>query len=560
MKSNTNKPLSEYPRPQFMRESYICLNGTWEYKITKNPTYPRSFDGRILVPYSPETELSGVGHILQPDEYLFYKLEFEVPEDFVKDKVYLNFLGVDQVCDIILNGRTIGHHEGGYLPFSFEIKSLLEKSKNTLVVKVRDYTDKSYHSRGKQKLKHGGIWYTPQSGIWLPVFLESTPFLHVNDVKLTPDIDKEELVINVSSGADACYIYLNDKKLEIACNEDVHIHIDNMHLWSLEDPYLYPLTIQVGDDIVKSYFAMRKFSIMNDENNIPRLALNNKPIFMKGILDQGYYKNGLLTPESYNDYIKDIELVKSLGFNTIRKHIKIEIPRWYYECDKRGVIVWQDFVNGGGKYNLSTVTFPLITKMHANDHRYIKFRRTNKEGRAEALKEFKQTINYLYNSPCIALWTIFNEGWGQFDSKMVLNEMLKIDKSRIYDHASGWHDQKIGDIKSMHVYFQRIKLPNKEKRCKIVSEFGGLVLPIEGHTVEGNSVYKKFASKEEFLKAFEEMIEVDIIKNIPLGLSASIYTQLSDVEEETNGFVTFDREVIKFNPEEIKKINEKIHL
>ena len=554
------KPLSNYPRPQFKRESYLNLNGEWEYKISKNATYPLSFDGKILVPFSPETELSGVNHILQPDEYLFYKLDFEIPEGFVKDMVYLHFLAVDQVCDVMLNGQMLGHHEGGFLPFSFEIKSKLEEKKNTLVLRVRDFTDTSHYSRGKQKLKHGNIWYTPQSGIYFPVFLESTPFLHVNDVKFTPDIDKEEIIINVSSGADACQIFLEDKKQRILCNEDVHIHINNMRLWCPEDPYLYPIIIEVGEDRVVSYFAMRKFSIVKDENNIPRLALNNKPIFMNGVLDQGYYKKGLLTPESYDDYILDINLVESLGFNTIRKHIKIEMPQWYYECDKRGVIVWQDFVNGGGKYDFFTVTSPLFTKMHANDHRYRKFRRTDEKGRELALKEFKQTINYLYNSPCIALWTIFNEGWGQFDSKLVLEEMQKLDHTRLFDHASGWHDQKIGDIKSMHVYFQRVKLPEKDNRCKIVSEFGGLVLPIPGHVIKGNSVYKKFENKVDYLEAFKKMIEEDIINNIPKGLSASIYTQLSDVEEETNGFITFDREVVKVNPDLIKAINSKVHL
>ena len=289
MISKTNKPLSEYPRPQFMRESYICLNGAWDYKISEKPVIPSSFDGKILVPYSPETELSGVNHLLKPDEYLFYRLEFELEDGFVKDLVYLHFLGVDQICDVYLNGQKLGSHVGGFLPFSFEIKSKLEK-KNTLVVRVQDLTDTSYHSRGKQRLKHGGIWYTPQSGIYLPVFLESTPYLHVNDVKVTPNIDKQELIINVSSGADACHIELEGKKHKIACNEDVHINIKDMHLWSIDDPYLYPIVITVGDDVVKSYFAMRKFSIVNDSNNIPRLALNNKPIFMKGVLDQGYHQ------------------------------------------------------------------------------------------------------------------------------------------------------------------------------------------------------------------------------------------------------------------------------
>lgn len=552
-------PLSEYPRPQFKRDSYLCLNGEWDYIVTKSPAIPEFFGEKVLVPYSLETEKNQKKHILLPDEFLFYKLDFELDKKFIKGLVFLHFLAVDQIADVYLNGELLGHHEGGFLPFKFEISKYL-KDKNALIVRVRDYTDTSYYSRGKQRLEHGGIWYTPQSGIYFPVFLESVPKIFVENIKITPDIDKEEVIINVKSEAKECLISVNKTNQKIECNKDIHIHIDNMHLWSPEDPYLYPLIVQVGEDKVESYFAMRKFSIMNDEQDIPRFALNNKPLFMKGVLDQGYYKEGLLTPNSYDDYIKDIELVKSLGFNTIRKHIKIEIPRWYYECDKRGIIVWQDFVNGGESYDSSTIIWPLFTHLHTKDNKYKKFKRLNKDSREQAKEEFRQTIDYLYNCPCIALWTIFNEGWGQFDSKEILEEMKKIDNTRLYDHASGWHDQGIGDIKSMHVYFQRVRMPKKENRVKIVSEFGGIVLPIEGHFIKGNAVYKKYTSKEDWLKSYSKMIDVDIVNNIPKGLSASIYTQLSDVEEEVNGFVTFDRKVVKFDPEDIKEINNKIHL
>ncbi len=554
-----NKPLSEHPNPQFQRKSYLCLNGEWDYKFSFKETIPQEWDGKILVPYSPESPLSGVNRILQPDECLYYRLIFTLDKEFLDEKVILHFLGVDQIAEVYLNGRFLIKHVGGFLPFEVDIKPYLE-NKNTLIVKVKDFTDTSYHSRGKQKLKHGGIWYTPQSGIYLPVYLEAVPYLHVESFKATPDIDKQELIINVKSNVDECEIAIEGKNKKILTNEDIHMPIKEMHLWSPEDPYLYPLTIRVKNDVISSYFAMRKFSVIKDENNIPRLALNNKPIFMKGVLDQGYYQKGLLTPPSYDDYIKDIELVKSLGFNMIRKHIKIEIPRWYYECDTRGMIVWQDFVNGGNKYHFSTIAFPLIFGIHHKDTHYMKFSRRNKEGRKEAINEFKQTIDYLYNFPCIALWTIFNEGWGQFDSKKILDELLKIDSSRLYDHASGWHDQGIGELKSMHVYFKRVKLPKKENRCIILSEFGGLVLPIEGHLVKGNSVYKKFNTKEDYLNAYQKMIEVDVINNIAKGLSATVYTQLSDVEEETNGFVTYDREVIKIEPSRFKEINDKIHL
>ena len=558
----SNQPLSEYPRPQLRRDSYKSLNGFWDYKITKSAEIPVDFDGKILVPFSPEAKLSGVNRILQPDEFLFYRLQFSLADFEIKDIVLLHFLAVDQIAEVYLNGKFLGRHVGGFLPFSFEIQNIVKKEENELIVKVQDLTDTSFHSRGKQRLKHGGIWYTPQSGIYFPVFLESVSNDYIQDIKITPDIDNEEVVLNIKSSATKATLNVFNKAQEVETNKNVHIKVNNPQLWSPENPFLYGFEVSTKGDKVSSYFAMRKFSLISDENNIPRLALNNKPYFMKGVLDQGYYHDGLLTPSSYDAYIKDIELVKSLGFNMIRKHIKIEIPLWYYECDKRGIIVWQDFVNGGETYKLSTIIFPLIFNKHHKDNNYKKFARANEEGRQEAIQEFKDTISYLYNVPSIGLWTIFNEGWGQFDSKEVYNELLNIDNTRLYDHASGWHDQGISDTKSYHVYFKHFKVEKQkipEKRAIILSEFGGFVLPISGHMIKGKKVYKSFKSSDEWLKKYEETIQTDVIENIPNGLSAIVYTQLSDVEEELNGFITYDREITKVNPKQIKIINDKIH-
>lgn len=562
MKLENKIPLNEYPRPQLERKSYMSLNGYWEYAIREEEAIPQTFDGQILVPFSPESPLSGVNKFVGPKDYLFYKKELEIPSHINHDKIILHFTAVDQIAEVYLNNTLIIKHVGGFLPFEVDIKPYLNKDKNTLIVKVKDYSDTSFYSRGKQKIKRGGIWYTPQSGIYLPVWMEGVSATYLKDIKITPDIDNDEVVIKPITDSKTCILCIDDKEITLTPNEDNHIHLDDYELWSPENPKLYYFSIKCENDEVKSYFAMRKFSLIKDENNIQRLALNNKPYFMKGLLDQGYYDKSMLTPRDDEDYINDIELAKRMGFNTLRKHIKLETLRWYYYCDKIGMIVWQDFVSGGEAYKFFTISLPLVSKKHSNDHQYKKFSRENEEGRRQTLEEFKDTINYLYNVPSIGLWTIFNEGWGQFDSKEAYDMCLKLDSTRLYDHASGWHDQGISDVKSLHVYFTRVKMPKQKhikNRSVILSEAGGYSLKTPNHSYSDKSFgYKMLKTPTQLLKEYRVFIEKDILKNIPLGLSAFIYTELSDVEDEVNGFITYDREVVKVDVDEVKKINDLV--
>ena len=559
----TMKPLSEYPRPQFKRDSYICLNGTWEYAIRKEETIPESFDGEILVPYSPEVEKSGVNKEVMPDDYLFYRLNYKIPKEFIKDKVILHFGAVDQIAEVFINGQFAIKHIGGFLPFSVDIKPFLKDNKVEIILRVVDTTNASYHSSGKQSLNPGGIWYKPQSGIYMPVWMESVSNGYIESLKITPDIDKKLVKISFKSANKSAKLHLNGKIYDVEADKENVIEIDDMKLWSPENPYLYNFKITNDVDEVESYFAMRKVSLVKNDKNQLVIALNNKPYFMKGVLDQGYYQDGLLTPNSDEDYINDIKLIKSLGFNVSRKHIKIESLRWYYHCDRLGLLVWQDFVNGCTKYDFWLNQVPLFVRYKISDHRYNKFFRENEEGRKEAYQEFLDTIDLLYNSPSIVLWTIFNEAWGQFDAKEIYEKLKQVDPTRLYDHASGWHDQGSSDVKSMHIYKWKVKVPSKRKiknRAFVCSECGAYILDKrlkEAKKKEG-FIYLLFNNKEDFQKEYERFIKEEIIPAKKNGMSAFIYTQASDVEEEMNGFVSYDRKEIKVDIDVIKKANDSI--
>ena len=557
------QPLSEYPRPQLKRDSYICLNGYWEYAIRTIESIPDVFDGQILVPYSPEVEKSGVNKVITPKDYLFYRLNYEIPEGFVKDKVILHFGAVDQIAELFINGKFVLKHIGGFLPFSCDIKPYLEGNKLEIILRVQDTTNSSYHSSGKQALNPGGIWYKPQSGIYMPVWMESVREGFIEKLKITPDIDKKVVNLRFISSEKTAKLELNGRILEVKANFDNIIEIPDMKLWSPENPYLYEFKLSNDVDEISSYFAMRKISLVKNEKGMKIIALNNEPYFMKGVLDQGYYQDGLLTPNSDEDYINDINLIKSLGFNVSRKHIKIESLRWYYHCDRLGLLVWQDFVNGCTKYDFWLNQVPLFVRYKISDKKYKKFFREDEEGRKEAYQEFLDTIDLLYNSPCIVLWTIFNEAWGQFDAKEIYEKLKLIDPTRLYDHASGWHDQGSSDVKSMHIYKWKVKVPNKGKiknRAFVCSECGAYILDKrlkEAKKKEG-FIYLLFNNKEDFQNEYVRFVTKEIIPAKRAGMSAFIYTQLSDVEEEMNGFVSYDRKEIKVDIPKIKETNDLI--
>ncbi len=569
--TDINCPLSEYPRPQLVRDSYFCLNGKWDYSITPMSLDTPVYEGKILVPFSPETILSGVERILMPDEFLYYRRYFSIPEKFNRGRIILNFGAVDYECCVFLNGNAVGEHCGGYYPFCFDITPFLIDGENELVVKVSDPTDTRPISHGKQKLSRGGIFYTPQSGIWQSVWIESVPKNYITSLFITPNIDQDEVKIHIKSNT-GCHIGGTVKVLDgenILCEGEATdgiciLKLKNYELWSPENPKLYGLEITVGEDTVLSYFGMRKFSVGKDSNGVPRIMLNNKPYFHNGLLDQGYWPDGLYTSPSDEAMIFDIKEAKSLGFNMLRKHIKIEPMRWYYHCDRLGMLVWQDMVNGGMGANILSNCIRGFLGIPTDDKNYSRHGREDADGREEYYKDTERTVLTLYNCVSVAVWVPFNESWGQFDALAVTDFVRSLDSTRPIDHASGWHDMGGGDFKSLHIYFTPISIPKKDKhgRTVVLSEFGGYSAGIEGHVFNKSKSfgYRKFKDTLSLEKAYHKLYEKKIIPLISKGLSAAVYTQLSDVEDEINGLYTYDRKVLKLDKEKLRELNSKIKL
>ena len=558
-----NCPLSEYPRPQMHRKQWVCLNGPWDYAILPDGERPEEWQGKILVPFSPEAPLSGVNRILQPEETLWYHREFSCTEDITGKRIILHFGAVDQRAVVYVNGKEAGKHRGGYTAFELDITDCLIEGENQLLVQVSDPFDREGDARGKQALKPGGIWYTPQSGIWQTVWMETVPEEYISKLRIEPDFDSRSCQITVVSRSDESVILNLDGVSYVGrTNRPVELKPDGFHAWSPEDPYLYHFSIRMGEDEVESYFGLRKFSVEKDSEGNARLFLNGVPYFHNGLLDQGYWPDGLYTAPTDEAMIYDIQTMKEMGFNCLRKHIKIEPDRWYYHCDRLGMLVWQDMPSGGGTYSPVVMFPPLMFKgLTFKDNKYKLFSRENESGRSQYYRDLEAMIDQLYNVVSLAVWVPFNEGWGQFDSKKALEFVQKRDASRTIDHASGWHDQHIGEMQSLHVYFKPVRFrKDRLGRAVCLTEFGGITLGLEGHTFDAKeSGYFRSASLDTLKEDFKKLYEKQIFPAWEKGLAAAIYTQVSDVEGEVNGILTYDREVEKIPREDIKKLFGRIN-
>ncbi|MBQ6359473.1 MAG: glycoside hydrolase family 2 [Clostridia bacterium] len=554
--------LPEYPRPQLKRNSFLNLNGPWHFYMGPAEAQPEKLPETILVPFSPESELSGIQRKKQKGDVLCYRRSFVLPEGFHRGRVLLHFGAVDLVATVSVNGRTCGIHRGGYWPFTFDITDML-REKNLLEVTVTDEgTEVLSDARGKQSDKPGGIWYTAQSGIWQTVWLESVPENHITGLKVTPLFDQEEALIEVETNVPGkCLLYLEGMIYAAASGTSVHVPVENMRPWSPEDPHLYHFSVSFGEDRVESYFGMRKCSVEKDADGVPRLFLNNKPLFHNGLLDQGYWPDGLYTAPAEAAMVCDIQTMKALGFNMLRKHIKIEPLRWYYLCDTMGMLVWQDMVSGGGPYRTSVVTVPVAGVFpHRVDNGYKAFGRQSEESRERYRWELEETVKLLYNCPSIVMWVPFNEGWGQFDALEAVERIRALDGTRTIDHASGWHDQGGGDVYSRHVYFRKFRFKrDRAGRAAVLSEFGGYACGIEGHRWSKKDFgYRMFSGEKELTAGIVKLYDREIRPAKAQGLAAAVYTQVSDVEEEINGLLTYDRKELKVEPDRIIAMNRRL--
>jgi hypothetical protein len=542
-----DKPHPEYPRPQMKRERWQNLNGLWQLAFAKKDEAApigKDLNERILVPFPVESALSGV---MKHADRLWYRRLFTVPKEWKEQRTLLHFGAVDWEAKVWVNGKEIGSHRGGYDAFSFDITDALKRDgeEEELIVGVWDPTDAGTQPRGKQVRKPGGIMYTPTTGIWQTVWLEPVPRIaYITHLTIVPDVDRGEVRIRArykgSTSASHLHVRVFDGEKEIGSakgnpSEELKVTITQAKLWSPEMPFLYGLKVEFGsykkglEDLVQSYFGMRKISVGHDDKGVTRLLLNNKPYFMAGPLDQGFWPDGLYTAPTDDALKYDIEITKKLGFNMARKHVKVEPARWYYWCDKLGLLVWQDMPSGdkgiGGKD--------------------ADLKRTPESAKQYEL-ELKHMIDGLRNHPSIVMWVVFNEGWGQFDTPRITEWTKKYDPSRLVDCASGWTDRGVGDVHDIHSYPGPASPKPEPKRAAVLGEFGGLGLKVDGHTWENKTWgYRGASSKEDLTRKYEKLLQGVYKLKVNPGLSAVVYTQTTDVETEANGLLTYDRAVIK---------------
>ena len=575
-------PLAEYPRPAMRRDSCEILNGPWQYAITQTAEYPAAWQGSILVPYSPEAPASGVNRTLQPGQWLHYHRLFAPPAG-TGGRVLLHFGAVDYACAVQVNGHLAGDHRGGYWPFTLDITDLLNGTgRNSLWVAVQDPTGHGTQARGKQTLKPGGMFYPAQSGIWQTVWLERVPDNYIQTLTVTPDYDARTVTVRVHTakpgGAVNLWAMVRAGGVTIAedwgsdeADQDgeVTLNILEEHFfpWSPDTPFLYDLTVgttqgeEAGFDTVHSYFALRKWSCAPDAHGVLRFCLNDKPILLNGLLDQGYWPEGLYTPPSDAAVERELGEVKALGFNLLRKHAKIEPQRWYYHCDRLGLIVWQDIVNGGSAYNLWFVTYltnvlqPLLRRFPDGRACRGLLSRAKPASREEYAQELADTVQALRCHPCIACWVPFNEGWGQFDAGKAVEALRTLDGTRLVDEASGWFDQGGGDVHSLHNYFYPLRI-RPQKRTVALSEYGGIAWPMPGHEPPHKTYgYGTAKDRQELTARYKKLQLKTVLPQLEKGLSALVYTQLTDVEDEVNGLFTYDRAAVKPDANAVRSVN-----
>lgn len=578
--------LQEYPRPHMRRESYANLNGWWECSISRTRSDGEDdgeggtvFEGRILVPFSPEAPLSGVGHQLMPDETIWYRRSVSMLKR-PGMRYLLHFGAVDWECECVVNGYAVGTHRGGYVPFAFDITDALllfedAESVATIDVVVRDPSETGTQPRGKQRLDRGSIWYTAQSGIWQTVWMEEVPATYVENLHVETregsivvhvDVAHPQAIEGASFSVDVFdegeLVASQSLPVDGSAHQSMEIPVPDPKLWSPDDPHLYDLGISYANDAVGSYCAMRSFSVevpAGATGGKPTLCCNHEPLFAKGVLDQGYWPDGLMTAPSDEALIFDIEQARALGFNMLRKHLKVEQERWYYHCDRLGMVVWQDLVNGGAQEYPALYTSQLPTlfpraALHFDDtRRQARFGAASPEYQEQWLAEAKELIEHLRFFPCIAAWTVFNEAWGQFDAESVTARLREIDETRPFDQASGWFDQRGGDFISVHNYFRDLRVPRgygkTDMRAPVISEFGGAACHLpENSSLERSYGYATCEDAERFdAEVRKALAKADALER--KGLAAYVYTQLTDVEEEVNGLITYDRRVVKVSPD-----------